>query len=478
MIRLVFCILVLLLTSCLNSGGKSSLNTSPSSNSEQNQAEATPAFDCTDKENYVPFAGGDGSAADPYKICSVEQFNVIGDDVQYTDKHFELAQDLDFSGETITLVGDDTTGFAGVFDGKNNTISNFSLDNGTTAYTGLFRRTASTSTIKNLKVLNATVSGGNYTGIMIGHAGGNVDNCHTSGTVTSANTRIGGLAGRFWSEDSNIVFKNFSSSANVTGTGFTGGLMGWARGTVKDSYATGNVEGTVRVGGLVGVVDNGTLERTYATGNVTSNAADIYIAGLAGAIGGNLIDSYATGNVIAPNATDYVGGVAGAVIRGNVNGCYSSGTVNAPNAEWSGGAIGVFGLTTGSGKLQRCYSTSTITVSNYAGGVVGLVYANYTAEDSYFTGTIAAGDYVGGIVGVQYGQTKNSYVASTSITATTANIGAIDGWAAAAAENSFWDSDIGLAGGSTTAVMQSSGTYSAWDTNIWNISDGSYPTLK
>lgn len=58
-------------------------------------------------------------------------------------------------------------------------------------------------------------------------------------------------------------------------------------------------------------------------------------------------------------------------------------------------------------------------------------------------------------------------------------VGALDGWAANAASNSFWDSDIsGIGGSLTTANMKLATTYAAWDTNIWSIADGQYPTLK
>ena len=51
------------------------------------------------------------------------------------------------------------------------------------------------------------------------------------------------------------------------------------------------------------------------------------------------------------------------------------------------------------------------------------------------------------------------------------------------AENSFYDkgrtgATAGKGTGLTTAEMKKASTYSSWDTSIWNIVDGSYPTLK
>jgi len=63
-----------------------------------------------------------------------------------------------------------------------------------------------------------------------------------------------------------------AENVSIIGDGAVGGLVGFNRGTVSDSYATGNVTGNSPVGGLVG--DNrGTVSNfvsnSYATGKVT-----------------------------------------------------------------------------------------------------------------------------------------------------------------------------------------------------------------
>ncbi len=65
----------------------------------------------------------------------------------------------------------------------------------------------------------------------------------------------------------------------MRGSDGVGGLVGWNRGTVSYSYATGNVSGDSYVGGLVGWNDYGTVLNSYATGNVSGNG---YVGGFVG----------------------------------------------------------------------------------------------------------------------------------------------------------------------------------------------------
>jgi len=51
-------------------------------------------------------------------------------------------------------------------------------------------------------------------------------------------------------------------------------------------------------------------------------------------------------------------------------------------------------------------------------------------------------------------------------------------------ENVFWNSSTAGVTSSrygtakTTAELQQASTFAGWDTSIWNIEDGKYPTLK
>ncbi|WP_240664024.1 GLUG motif-containing protein [Paenibacillus sp. M-152] len=58
---------------------------------------------------------------------------------------------------------------------------------------------------------------------------------------------------------------------HIKSAGYVGGIAGYnVRGTVSQSYATGQVDGLSRVGGLVGYNSIGIVSNSYSTGSVTT----------------------------------------------------------------------------------------------------------------------------------------------------------------------------------------------------------------
>ncbi|MCL2727463.1 MAG: M64 family metallo-endopeptidase [Bacteroidales bacterium] len=102
------------------------------------------------------------------------------------------------------------------------------------------------------------------------------------------------------------------AEAGIVGTNFVGGVAGVTRsssGSITNCYVTGNVSGTLYVGGVTGGVDNGSVTDCYTSGAVSG---DEYVGGVAGIVynDGRLANCYATGTV---GGNRYVGGVAGGV---------------------------------------------------------------------------------------------------------------------------------------------------------------------
>ena len=153
---------------------------------------------------------------------------------------------------------------------------------------------------------NGTVSGTNYIGGLVGYNTGSISDCHSDGAVTGT-SRVGGLVG--YNDGSGTVSKSYSTSS-VTGTGvyneFIGGLVGYNNGLISQSYASGNILSTYLItGGLVGYNFQGTITDCYATGNVTGSSR---VGGLVGDNRQQVINSYASGTV---SGTSDVGGLVG-----------------------------------------------------------------------------------------------------------------------------------------------------------------------
>jgi type II secretion system protein G len=261
-------------------------------------------------------------------IYTAEQLASIGVSEGYPlDSKYILMNDISLSEYIGWLrIGNAMTPFAGIFDGNNCTISDLTVNAGI-AGEGLFGYVSETAKIIDLGLENINVTGGTYTGGLVGNSYGTIENCYVAGSVTGGNY-TGGLAG--YSAGS---ITNCYAVGNVTGGQNTGGLVGDNTGSITNCYAAGNIEGTSnRTGGLVGS-NNGPIANSYATGTVKSSAN--YVGGLVGDNSSSIVDCYATGN-IESNARR-IGGLAGAN-NGTVTNCYAVG--NVTGSSNTGGLVG------------------------------------------------------------------------------------------------------------------------------------------
>ncbi len=145
-------------------------------------------------------------------------------------------------------------------------------------------------------------------------------------------------------------------NGNITGYETVGSLVGYNRGTVRNSYARSNVAGDLYVGSLVGVND-GTVSTSYSSGSLTGRDG---IGGLVGKNDGTMSNSYSTVTMIG---NDFVGNLVG-VNSGTVSNSYSSGTVNG--SDFVGGLMG-----RNEGAVSKCYSTGSVIGDEHIGGLVG-----------------------------------------------------------------------------------------------------------
>lgn len=124
------------------------------------------------------FAGGSGTAEDPYQIATAEQLNAV---INALSASYILTADIDLAGQVWSPIGviefdaNDPTGeapvlekaFSGVFDGDGHTISNYSVAGSMCA--GLFGVVAQ-GTVKDLTLKNAHVQGNVMSAAAIGYA--------------------------------------------------------------------------------------------------------------------------------------------------------------------------------------------------------------------------------------------------------------------------------------------------------------------
>jgi filamentous hemagglutinin family protein len=242
-------------------------------------------------------------------------------------------------------IGNGSTPFVGNFNGNGNTISNLTInlptDSGAGDNSGLFGIVGNAGVIQNVGLIGGSVTGEYNVGALVGwNSGGLIQNSYTTGTVSGFNG-VGGVVG--FNDAGAIVTQSHASGPVSSIDDDVGGLVGFNRGLVTLSYATGAVNGPFDTGGLVG--DNrGVVTMSFATGNVSGGTTQSGF-GLGGLIGYNfggdggtsVSQSYATGAV---TGLLNVGGLIGSNVSGaTVTQSYAAGAVNGSSVV--GGLIGL-----------------------------------------------------------------------------------------------------------------------------------------
>lgn len=200
-------------------------------------------------------------------------------------------------------------------------------------------------------------------------------NSYATGNV-SGGGNIGGLVG--YTNSVNVTISGSHATGAVSGTGtYVGGLVGINKATITHSYATGNVtlDGEHTAGGLVGLTYE-PIYYSYATGDVTIIGNHVRAGGLAGWNAYNSAGihySYATGNV---SGYRRVGGLIGEVSNNsNVSNSYATGNATASSYQ-VGGLVGLH--SSSANTISNSYSTGIPSGSSITGGLVGSNSATVT----------------------------------------------------------------------------------------------------
>ncbi len=315
-------------------------------------------------------------------ISTLEELEAIAAsaDAETLAKNYRLTNDINLGGKAFAGIGDAAHPFTGIFDGKNHTISNFTIS-GTGAGTGFFH-VIKGATVKNLKLENVSVNGQDKVGTLVGWAQVQLDpedvsknianligNCSARGAV-SGTRQVGGLVGLNDGETDEDTLFSIASSMNktafegtVTGTHQIGGLVGENKGTVTQGEASGAVK-----------TDEGAATAATAGGLVGDNTGSIYDSNAAAAVSGNNVvggfvgysdgmikNAYSTGNV---QGSSYVGSFAGSIGKAeNVIGAGTVKVIAGSQQGYAGGFAGNMGGTIAG-------AASRITIKNAFGNCV------------------------------------------------------------------------------------------------------------
>lgn len=370
------------------SGSAAASVTDGSASDNENEADADaesaePSGEGTDGD--MLFAGGSGSAEDPWKIATAEQMDRIRDDLT---GHYTLIDDIDLSGyENWMPIGtfqprsdapEDAEvphpdyAFTGTFDGAGHTISNLTISCEAPMGAGLFGCASGTesnaASIGHFTLKDINVSGFYLVG---GAVGLQFMNCPVSDIHLEGDNKLIGMQG----------------IGGIVGTGFD---------LISDCSATADVIVSGDDGACAGLIAGGTTMSSIKNCQVTG------------------------GSITAEgNATWGFGALCGAPWgAAEITDCKVSGTVitvNGENNRLVGGLVGFGGTYDPEAPAQITGCTVedvTITVSETTDSVGGLIGAgkemmegsdqmsSFIISDCAVSGSISGGgNYVDAVVG-------------------------------------------------------------------------------
>jgi hypothetical protein len=367
--------------------------------------------------------------------------------------------------------------FKGSFDGQAHEIRDLFINRPDDSEVGLFGFVGEGGIIKNISMMNATVTSGEGMGELVGLNENTVRNLIG---VLGPGAAVGVLVGENYG-----TVSNSHSSGNVTGEWAVGGLVGANSGTLSNSYACGSVTGNSSVGGLVGSNNEGIVSNSYYNyDEVLINDESIITIGALFSedfeewlVNGKSLDvndrlPQENGYYVVNNVTYFKELLAfgqNASLKFRLTNDLDLG--DEPNfyipylaGEFDGNGhkisnlslnfdlvspLGLFGYLAPSGNVTQVgVENVNITACVDVGGLVGYNYDG-TVSNSYSSGNMTGGGLVGGLVGASSGTVSNSY-STGSVTGEGWYVGGLVGWNDGTVSNSYAtgsvSGDVGVGG--------------------------------
>ncbi len=220
---------------------------------------------------------GSGTEEDPYLISNEKQLQLFAKNVDegnsYAGEYVSLTKDITLSSKNFNSIGtaDGFDIFAGTFDGNNYSISNMTINSDHVSDEGLFTALKAGAVVKNLKVMNASVTTTPDFSLNAGILTGDlkrtavVSNCQVSGKINvksdSAAVSVGGVAGNVGAKaDIKSCYSDVDIVAELEEgvVAAIGGIAGLTKmnSNINDSTAAGTItakgDTALRAGGIVG----------------------------------------------------------------------------------------------------------------------------------------------------------------------------------------------------------------------------------
>ncbi|MEN6334104.1 MAG: GLUG motif-containing protein [Phycisphaerales bacterium] len=364
------------------------------------------------------FAGGAGTAADPYQIATAEQLISIGDNATLLNKYFALVDDIDldpnlpggqvFTRAVIAYDEDPYHGlgvaYTGRFYGHGHKVRHLAIESAGLQRVGLFGRIGSAGRVYDLVLEDVRISAPDHAGGLAGLNEGGLTNCSVSGRIESPG-QGSWLGGQVGINAGTLL----NCQADVTLTAGDKGLMlgllvGMHSGGMAGCVATGRLSsgsGSLDLGGLAGACVGGAIRDSHASGRIAAGDGSWALGGLAGRADSGTVVANSYANVaIAVDARGHdLGGLIGTCVGTEAANCSASGGVRGGQASYNVG--GLLGSCLGAA-VRNAYATGEVSGFRRVGGFVGYAQTGTSIVYCFATGRVLRGDKPwgrGGFVG-------------------------------------------------------------------------------
>lgn len=265
-------------------------------------------------ENFIEFAGGNGSVESPFRISTKKQLDNMR---KHLGSFFELTDDIEFTAHDFEKNG--------AFYNNGNGWDPIGYDQ---VHSFFGQLQGNNYSIKGLEIYNRRYLG------LIGFNEGILSEIGMEGCLLQGD---GGEAGSLASINNGVIKKCYNTGI-ISGVVQAGGIAGTNKGEISFCYNVGLISGIGNVGGIVGYNTKGVIYCCYNNNKIRN----YYIE-----------DNY-------PSA----GGISGSNYSGKIYDCYNIEEVISEN-----NAGGIVGFNTGI--VENAYNIGEIFGENHKGHIIG-----------------------------------------------------------------------------------------------------------
>lgn len=369
------------------------------------------------------------------------EYTLVADLDETTDGYDEHVGDPEKGWDPLGDIEDSEDPFTGIFDGNGHDITGLQIDRSDEAYVGLFSSIAD-GIVTDVTLVDATVTGDDFVGTLVGFNNGRIQQSTASGSVTS-NGIAGGLTGynigNVLNSHYDITDLEINGEQQLTAGGlFADQYQDWIESgmqlTLDEYESLSVVDDVIEISGVQGVrdalgfIDNTGHEWRLTTDiDLTTEDVDLYFPYFAGELTGN--DHTLTVDIDLP-AVAPVGAIG--YNAGTITGVSTVGSVVGGGSV--GGLVGYNRL-----EIREATTSADVTGERVVGGLVGESFSamDVGIRESTASGNVTGETFVGGLAGANNTTIRNS-TASGNVTGTDderTRVGGFAGWNTGIIEN-------------------------------------------